>query len=379
MKHDHLIDAVQSRLAEHADRHYGAADIAAIIRQEAGAISDAEVFTLLQRIRHDSTGVGMLEHLCSLPGVTDVVVNGCGQVYFDRGEGMELAEIRFDSDADVRALATRLAVACGRRLDDAQPFADGKLARPDGSAIRVHALLDPPSDSGPLISLRMLRSAATSLAGLEERGTMPAEVTGFLRRMVAARKSFLVVGGTGSGKTTLLSALLAEVAHSERIICIEDTAELSPAHPHVVNLVSVGANAEGVGGISLAVLLRQALRMRPDRIVVGEIRGAEVVDLLAALNTGHDGGAGTVHANSLSEVPARMEALAALGGMPREALHTQFSAAVDVVIGMKRMSTGRVIQQIGLVHSNPVSVTVIWDRSDPDSTHLECANLWGQQ
>ena len=355
-----LAERVQRKLAERPQVG-GPTDIARLIRDEAGVISDAEVLGVLRRIRDDSTGAGKLEQVLATPGVTDVLVNGAREVWFDRGEGLERANVNFDSDAEVRQLATRLAVACGRRLDDAQPFADGRLHRSDGSSIRVHALLSPPADGGTCISLRVLRQAVTSLDGLVERGTMSAEIAEVLGRIVRAKRSFLVVGGTGSGKTTLLGALLAEVPHNERIICIEDTAELHPPHPHVVNLVARARNVEGHGEITMTDLLRQALRMRPDRIVVGEIRGGEVVDLLAALNTGHDGGAGTVHANSLREIPARMEALAALGGLDRVALHSQLSAAVDIVVSMRRASTGRQLHQIGIVAGNPVHVYTIWD------------------
>jgi Flp pilus assembly protein, ATPase CpaF len=182
-----------------------------------------------------------------------------------------------------------------------------------------------------------------------------------LRRIIVQRAAFLVVGGTGSGKTTLLSAMLSEVVAEQRIICIEDTAELRPSHPNVVNLVSRAANIEGAGEVTTAELLRQALRMRPDRIVVGEIRGAEVVDLLAALNTGHDGGAGTVHANSIAEVPARLEALAIRGGLDARALHTQLAAAVQVVLMMRHTAKGRRLAQIGVLRGNPVEPVVIWE------------------
>ena len=187
------------------------------------------------------------------------------------------------------------------------------------------------------------------------------EIAAVLRGIVAARKAFLVVGGTGSGKTTLLGAMLAAVSHSQRIVCIEDTPELRPPHPHVVSLVARTNNVEGHGQITMSDLLKQALRMRPDRIVVGEIRGAEVVDLLAALNTGHDGGAGTIHANSLPEIPARMEALAALGGLDTHALHSQLSAAIDVVLAMRRTPHGRVLHQIGVLTGNPVRINVLWE------------------
>lgn len=355
-----LLEKVQRRMVAEGTGA-DAAETARLVREEAGAISDVDVLEVLRKLRHDSTGVGKLEQLLMITGITDIVVNGREEVWFERGQGMEKSEITFDSEAEVRRLATRLVVACGGRLDDAQPFADGRLHRADGSQIRVHALLSPPAEDGTCLSLRILRQAVTTLPQLVSRGTLSEEMAQVLRAMVRAHRAFLVVGGTGSGKTTMLSALLAEVPEGERILCIEDTAELQPPHPHVVSLVSRGSNIEGNGGITLAELLRQALRMRPDRIVVGEIRGGEVVDLLAALNTGHDGGAGTVHANSLHEVPARMEALAALGGLDAAALHSQLSAAVKVVLVMRRTAAGRQLHQVGLLRGNPVVGTVIWD------------------
>lgn len=308
-----LIDRVQRRLVDTPPAATDAAELARLIREEAGVISDVDVLDLLRRLRHDSTGIGLLESVLLTEGITDILVNGPDQVWFDRGRGLERAEVRFTDDAEVRQLASRLASACGRRLDDAQPFADGRLLREDGTVIRFHALLAPPSADHTCLSLRVLRQATTTLDELVSSGTVTAEIAELLRAVVRHRRAFLVVGGTGTGKTTLLAALLAEVDHGERILCIEDTAELQPRHPHVLNLVSRGRNTEGSGRITMSDLLTQALRMRPDRIIVGEIRGAEVVDLLAALNTGHEGGAGTIHANALDEVPARLEALAALG------------------------------------------------------------------
>lgn len=357
-----LMERVQRRLVDTPGAAGDAAELARLIREEAGVISDVDVLDLLRRLRHDSTGVGLLETVLALEGVTDIVVNGPDQVWFDRGGGLERAEVTFTDDAEVRQLATRLATACGSRLDDAQPFADGRLIRDDGSTIRIHALLVPPSADGTCLSLRVLRQATTTLEQLVARDTVNAEIADLLRGVIRHRRAFLVVGGTGTGKTTLLAALLAEVDHRERILCIEDTAELQPRHPHVVNLVSRSRNIEGSGEITMSELLRQALRMRPDRIVVGEIRGAEVVDLLAALNTGHEGGAGTIHANALGEVPARMEALAALGGLERQALHSQLAAAVDVVIVMRRTGDGRrIVHQLGLLSGNPVTAHPVWD------------------
>ena len=195
-------------------------------------------------------------------------------------------------------------------------------------------------------------------------GAIAAEAAALLHRIIAARLAFLVSGGTGAGKTTLLSAALGAVAAGERIICVEDAAELEPRHPHLVKLVARCANVEGVGEITVRDLVRQALRMRPDRIVVGEVRGAEVVDLLAALNTGHDGGAGTVHANNPAEVPARLEALAALGGLDRVALHSQLAAAVQVLLHVGRDSGGeRRLSEIAVLSRDDagfVRVTTAW-------------------
>lgn len=337
------------------------AEIASLIREQAGVISNEDIVMVLRRLRSDSVGVGPLESLLALPGVTDVLVNAHDSVWIDRGQGVEKADMDLGSEEAVRRLATRLALTCGRRLDDAQPFADGRITRDDGSVLRIHAVLAPLAESGTCISVRVLRQARLSLDDLINSGTVPEDIAPALRNIINQRRSFLVVGGTGTGKTTLLSAMLTEVPADQRIICIEDTAELHPGHPSTINLVSRQANVEGAGAVSMADLLKQSLRMRPDRIVVGEIRGAEVVDLLAAMNTGHDGGAGTIHANSISEVPARMEALAATGGLDRMALHSQLAAAVDNVLVMKHTPQGRRLAQLGVLRGNPVTTQVVWD------------------
>jgi pilus assembly protein CpaF len=300
-------------------------------------VGDATVLAVLDELRRDVLGAGPLEPLLRMPGVTDVLVNGPGAVYVDRGDGLELTSVRFPDDAAVRRLAQRLAARGDRRLDDAAPYVDLRLA--DGT--RLHAVLAPLSRPGTLISLRVPRRRAFTLHELEAAGSLSPEGAKLLRLVVDRRLSFLVTGGTGSGKTTLLNALLSAADPSERLVVVEDTTELRPDHPHVVALEVRPANVEGAGHIDLTTLVRQALRMRPDRLVVGEVRGPEVVDLLAALNTGHEGGCGTVHANSAADVVARLEGLALAAGMPLPAVHSQLCAALELVVHCTRDRDGR--------------------------------------
>ncbi|HCB06772.1 MAG TPA: pilus assembly protein CpaF, partial [Nocardioides bacterium] len=224
----------------------------------------------------------------------------------------------------------------GRRLDDSEPFVDLRL--PDGS--RCHAALAPLARPGTSISLRVPPPRAFTLDELVAAGTLTWRGAELLRGLVAARAAFLVSGGTGSGKTTLLAALLSVVEPTERLVLVEDASELRPDHPHVVGLEGRPANLEGAGAIEMRTLIRQALRMRPDRLVVGEVRGAEVVDLLAALNTGHEGGCGTLHANSALDVPARLEALALAAGLDRAATHSQLASGVAAVLHVVRGRDG---------------------------------------
>lgn len=289
--------------------------VAQALRTAGRPVGDATVLAVYETLRRDVVGAGPLEPLLRLPGVTDVLVNGPDQVFVDRGDGLEQAAVTFPDDSSVRRLAQRLAAAAGRRLDDAAPYADVRLA--DGT--RFHAVLAPLARPGTAISLRVPRHDAFELAELIERGMVTPTGADLLRRLILRRRAFLVSGGTGSGKTTLLAALLSLVDPAERVVVVEDSSELRPQHPHVVGLEGRPANIEGAGLVDLRTLVRQALRMRPDRLVVGEVRGAEVVDLLAALNTGHEGGCGTLHANSAADVPARIEALALAAGLGREA------------------------------------------------------------
>ena len=306
-------------------------------------LGDTEVLANLRVLQTELTGAGILEPLLRADGTTDVLVTAPDAVWVDDGNGLRRSHIRFTDEAAVRRLAQRLALAAGRRLDDAQPWVDGHLSGIGAGrfAVRLHAVLPPVAAGGTCLSLRVLRPATQDLAALTAAGAIEPQAAALLDDIIAARLAFLVCGGTGAGKTTLLAAMLGAVSPNERIVCVEDAAELAPRHPHLVKLVAQCANVEGVGEVPVRQLVRQALRMRPDRIVVGEVRGAEVVDLLAALNTGHDGGAGTVHANNPGEVPARLEALGALGGLDRAALHSQLAAAIQVLLHVARDRAGR--------------------------------------
>jgi pilus assembly protein CpaF len=311
--------------------------VAEALRTAGRPVGDATVLAVYETLRRDVVGAGPLEPLLRLPGVTDVLVNGAGPVYLDRGRGLEATDVRLPDEDAVRRLAQRLAGAGGRRLDDAAPFVDLRLA--DGT--RFHAVLSPLARPGTLISLRVPRRRVFTLEELVATGFLTDRSASLVRSVVTSRLAFLVSGGTGTGKTTLLAALLSVVAGSERLVVVEDSSELRPDHPHVVGLEARPANVEGSGRVDVRTLVRQALRMRPDRLVVGEVRGAEVVDLLAALNTGHEGGCGTLHANSAGDVPARVEALALAAGLGRAATHSQLASAVDVVLHLARGRDGR--------------------------------------
>jgi pilus assembly protein CpaF len=330
-----VVDRVRERLADRPGE-LSPHRVAEALRATGRPVGDVTVLAVYEALRQDVLGAGPLEPLLRLPGVTDVLVNGPAEVYVDRGGGLEATAVRFPDDDAVRRLAQRLASMAGRRLDDSEPFVDLRL--PDGS--RCHAVLAPVSRPGTTISLRVPPSRALTLEELIEAGTLTVRGAELLRALVAARVAFLVSGGTGSGKTTLLAALLSLVDPAERLVLVEDASELRPDHPHVVGLEGRPANVEGAGAIELRTLVRQALRMRPDRLVVGEVRGAEVVDLLAALNTGHDGGCGTVHANSALDVPARLEALALAAGLDRAATHSQVASGVAAVVHLARGRDG---------------------------------------
>ena len=317
-------------------------------------VSDVALIETVEALRRHSVGAGPLEDLLRTPGVTDILVNGPDQVYVDRGAGLELTELRFAHDGEVRQLANGWPLrSVGGWTTRFPSLTPGWPTAPGCTPCwRRWPTRDLPLATGA--GTRTSRSTTAAPGALHPGG---AEL---LRRMVAARLAFLISGGTGSGKTTLLGALLALVPAEERIVIVEDSRELDPAHPHVVRLEARPANAERTGEVTLSDLVRQSLRMRPDRLVVGEVRGRDR-DLLTALNTGHEGGCGTVHANSAADVPARLEALAALGGLDRNALHAQLASALHAVVHVSRDEAGvRQVSEIsvlvrsattGLVHT----------------------------
>jgi pilus assembly protein CpaF len=324
-----------------------APDTVATALAELGIVAERGVMArLVRQLQSELVGAGPLQPFLDDPGVTDVLVNGADSVWVDRGGGLRPVEVDLGGEPGVRRLAQRLAGQAGRRLDDAQPFVDARLA--DG--VRLHAALAPLAAPGTLICLRTPARRGFSLAELSRAGSVSAAGLVWLQALVAARVSFLVTGGTGSGKTTVLRALLEQAPARERILIVEESAELRPSHPHCVALEGRPGNAEGVGGVDLSALMRQALRMRPDRIVVGEVRGGEIVHLLAAMNTGHEGCAGTIHANSPAALPARVEALAGAAGLDRHGVHSQLAAGLEAVVHVHRTPSGeRFVAQIGAV------------------------------
>ncbi len=319
-------------------------EVAGVAAQEHGALGARRVAASRDALTARVLGAGPLDHWLAAPGVTDVAVNGDGRIWVDRGHGMEDAGDRIPLE-ETRPLAVRLAGIAGRRLDDSSPWVDGQL--PSGA--RLHAMLPPLVAGGAHITIRVPSSTPVSLDELAARGMVPPHWDVVLREIVRQRLAFVVSGGTGAGKTTLLAALLASIDPAERLLVVEDVRELNVDHPHVVRLEARPANVEGTGEVSLTTLVRQALRMRPDRIVVGEVRGAEVRELLAALNTGHEGGCGTVHANAPADVVARFEALGALAGLGPVAVQSQLAAAIDIVVHVTRERGERRVASIAAV------------------------------
>jgi pilus assembly protein CpaF len=337
--------------------------VAELIDAEAAVLSAPRREELCDLILRDTIGLGPLEELLADPEVEEVMVNGPHDVYVERGGSIERTSVRFESEQALRDAIERILTPLGRRVDELSPMADARLG--DGS--RVNVVIPPLSVDGPAVSIRRFAGSRPGPDELVAWGTLTASARDLLAAAVAERSSVLISGGTGSGKTTLLNALSRFIAPRERVITIEDAAELRLQQPHVVRLESRPASVEGRGEITIRDLLRNALRMRPDRIVIGEVRGAEALDLLTALNTGHDGALSTVHANSPLDALRRLETLSLMAGvgLPHEAIREQVARGIDLVVHLERTATGaRRVTEIGAVEpvAGGVGVRELWRR-----------------
>ncbi|HEV2857012.1 MAG TPA: CpaF family protein [Solirubrobacterales bacterium] len=309
-----------------------------LVNEQAAVLPAAAREELVARIVRDSVGLGPLEVLLADAAVEEVMVNGPDRVYIEQRGRVEETDVRFESEDDLRNAIERILAPLGRRIDELSPMVDARLA--DGS--RVNVVIPPLAIDGPALSIRRFGANRPGPDRLVEIGTLSSEQRRLLADAVAGRRSVLVSGGTGSGKTTLLNALSSFIAPSERVVTIEDAAELRLQQPHVVRLESRPAGVEGRGEVTIRDLLRNALRMRPDRIVIGEVRGVEALDLLTALNTGHDGALSTVHANSPADALNRLETLALMAGvgLPHAAIAEQVRRGIDFVVHLQRRSDG---------------------------------------
>jgi pilus assembly protein CpaF len=345
---DELAEALRGRLIESARADSGRAaaladgleaEVRALVEREAAVLDESDRDALCERVLRLATGLGPLEPLLADPAVDEVMVNGPGSVYVERLGRIERAEVGFADDGELMHAIERILAPLGRRVDEASPLCDARL--PDGS--RVNVVIPPLALSGPCLTIRRFRRHGFSLDDLVENETLPLGLAAFLARCVRARAAILVSGGTGSGKTTTLGALSGALPEEERIVTIEDAAELKLRQPHVVRLEARPPNLEGRGEVTIRQLVRNALRMRPDRIVVGEVRGAEALDMLMALNTGHEGSLTTVHANSPPDALRRVETLALMAGvgLPHAAVREQLASALQLVVHQARGADGR--------------------------------------
>ena len=337
---ERLAVSLRERLVAEAGE--GDADVAARIRsvvdREAGLLDVEQREALVARVAERSFGLGPLEPLLRDPAVDEVMVNGPRAVFVERGGRVEPAAVTFGSEAELRHVIERILAPLGRRVDEASPLADARL--PDGS--RVNVIIPPLSLDGPILTVRRFRRRGFTAAELVEQGTMTEALRAFLAGAVRGRVNVLISGGTGSGKTTTLNALSAFIPAGERIVTIEDAAELRLQQPHVVRLESRPPNLEGRGAVTIRALVRNALRMRPDRIVVGEVRGAEALDMLSAMTTGHDGSLSTIHAGSPEEALRRLETLALMAdvALPLAAVREQVAGAIELVVHQARGRDG---------------------------------------
>jgi pilus assembly protein CpaF len=312
--------------------------VSGMVSGSGAALNQRERDRLIQEILDEVTGLGPLEPLLADPGISDILVNTASTVYVERSGKLELTQVRFDTNDHLAQVINRIVSRVGRRVDETSPMVDARL--PDGS--RVNAIIPPLAIDGPILSIRRFGRSPLKIRDMLTLGSVTREAISFLAACVTAKLNVLVSGGTGSGKTTMLNALSAFIPGGERIVTIEDSAELQLQQPHVVRLETRPSNIEGKGEIIARDLVRNALRMRPDRIIVGEVRSSEVLDMLQAMNTGHDGSMTTVHANSPRDALTRLEAMIAMGGMqlPETATRQMISRAINVIVQLNRGTDG---------------------------------------
>ncbi|MDF1726249.1 MAG: CpaF family protein [Sulfitobacter sp.] len=350
------------------------ANIRAISEDRKLRLNGREVDDLVKSVLADMLGLGPLEPLLADETITDIMVNGPAQVYVERGGKLELTQVQFRDNDHVFAVASRIVADVGRRIDESQPMVDARLK--DGS--RVNVAVPPLAIDGPTITIRKFPSTPVQLSRLVENGSLSAQMAAFLKLAAFLRLNILVSGGTGSGKTTLMNAMSQFIPESERIVTIEDAAELRFQQPHVVRFETRPPNVEGIGEVTMRTLMRNALRMRPDRIIIGEIRGDEVLDLLQAMNTGHDGSMSTLHANSPREALTRVESMAALAGYTpgTGVVRRQLADAVHLVVQVSRMRDGKrritSISEIAGLAGEVITLQELFNfEVDPSSTRSE--------
>ena len=376
--HEKLLNIMNLSILDKISREDLQREISPVLRellaQEEIALNSHEYAKLTEEVLDEVLGLGPLEPLLKDPSISDILVNTHRLIYVERFGKLEKTEGRFKDDRHLTRVIQKIVAGVGRRVDESQPWVDARL--PDGS--RVNALVPPCAVDGPLLSIRKFAKRPYTVERLIEKGTITPKIASLLELIVRARLNVLISGGTGSGKTTLLNALSSFISRKERIITIEDTAELQLQQEHVGRMETRSANVEGQGEVAQRDLLRNALRMRPDRIIVGEVRGAEVLDMLQAMNTGHDGSMTTVHANTPRDALTRLEHMIGMTGLeiPTKALRSQIASAIHVIIQVQRLSDGsrRVvsIQEIVGTEADIVSMQEIFrferHGTNPDGT-----------
>ncbi|MEM8792786.1 MAG: CpaF family protein [Pseudomonadota bacterium] len=341
--HTKLLDTLNLSVIERVTEAELRQEIHDIVREELVesdlVLNRQELEKLVKDLVHEVTGLGPLEPLIADESVTDILVNTYNQCYVERGGKLELSDVQFKDNPHLMRVINKIVAAVGRRVDESQPWVDARLA--DGS--RVNAMVPPCAVDGPLLSIRKFAKAPFTVEKLIEGGAFTEEMALFLHACVRCRLNVLISGGTGSGKTTTLNALSSFISNDERIVTIEDTAELRLQQEHIGRMESRPANIEGSGAVTIRDLLKNALRMRPDRIIVGECRGEEVIDMLQAMNTGHDGSMTTIHANSPRDALGRIENMIGMAGieLPLKAVRTNVASAIDLIVQVSRMSDGK--------------------------------------